>query len=130
MIWCWGALYLLLVIYSASGGMGFGEVRTRRPPPRLLLGAKGTSQFLIHPLVLIIRGLRLRRIPHWQECPSFDSLLSLEMAKGLGHPGKGWIVCDTTTRLPYLKGLFYPCWDRFYRFTAYRSSVADCQALI
>ena len=41
---------------------------------------------------------------------------------GLGHLGKGWIVRGTTTqRLPYLaNGLFYPSWNRLYRFTTYR----------
>ncbi len=39
----------------------------------------------------------------------------------LWHLGKGWILRDTTTRrLPYrANGLFYPSWDRLYRFTAY-----------
>ena len=39
-------------------------------------------------LVVVGRVLRLQNVP------VFDSLLS---HAGLGHLGKGWIVCDTTT---------------------------------
>ena len=66
--------------------------------------------------------LRLRRSPHWQEDSSFDSLLS---RAGLGCLGKGCIVRGITTRrLTYWdNGLFYPSWNRLYRFT-YSLSVA------
>ncbi len=71
-------------------------------------------------ILYIGRVLRLRRSTHWHVyVSSFDSLLS---RAGLGHLGKGWIVRDTTTRrLPFwANGLFYPSWNRLYRFTAYR----------
>ncbi len=68
--------------------------------------------------VCVDRVLRLQRNKHWQYFASFDSLLS---RAGLGHLGKKWIVCGTTTRrLPYwANALFYPSWNRLYRFTAY-----------
>ena len=46
---------------------------------------------------------------------------SLNSRAGLWHLGKGWIVRRTTTRsLPYWANwLFYPNWNRLYRFTAY-----------
>ena len=48
---------------------------------------------------IVVRVLRLRRIPHWHQNASFDSLLSHAV---LGHLGKGWIVRGTTTRImPY-----------------------------
>ena len=63
------------------------------------------------------RVLRLRRNTYWrQKYERFDSILS---RAGLEH--LGWIVDDTTRRLPYwANGLFYPSWNRSYRFTAYR----------
>ncbi len=66
-------------------------------------------------LLLVNRVLRLR-----QKYASFDSLYF--PLNGLGHLGKGWIVRGITTRrLPYMaKGLFYPSWNRLYRFTAYQ----------
>ncbi len=65
---------------------------------------------------VVFRILRLRR--NKMLTTSFDSLLS---RAGLGHLGKGWIVCGTTARrLPYwANGLFYPSWDRLYRFTVW-----------
>ncbi len=42
----------------------------------------------------------------------FEDLLSVLT---LGHLGKGWIV-----RALLGNGLFYPSWNRLYRFTAYR----------
>ncbi len=69
--------------------------------------------------VCVCRVLRLRRNTHRHNYASFDSLLS---GAGLGHLGKAWIVRGTTTRrLPYWANkLFYPSWNRSYRFTAYR----------
>ncbi len=66
---------------------------------------------------VVDRVLRLRRNTHWQDCASFDSLLS---RAGSEHLGKGWIVRGTTTRRqPYWANrLVYPSWNRLYRFIA------------
>ena len=66
--------------------------------------ATTTHQFLV------VRLLRLRRIAHWYEYASFDSLLSCD---GLGHLWKGWIVHGTT-----ITGLWALLPDRLYRFSA------------
>ena len=44
----------------------------------------------------------------------------------LGHLGKGWNVCGTTTnRLPnWASGLFYPSWSSSYFVPIYSLSVA------
>ena len=57
---------------------------------------------------------------HWQEYASFVLTAYFPHA-GLWHPGKGWIVRDTTTiRLPYwANGALLPELEyRLYRFTA------------